>query len=125
MRPLLDVPGCFFYSLQLGSPRVDLERVHSPQLTDLAPWLTDLRATATAITDLDLVITTDTSVPHLAGTIGARAWLLLHDPADWRWQLEREHSPWYPNLRLFHQTRPRDWRGVMAEVRQCLIDWPT
>lgn len=125
MRPLLDLPDCRFYSLQLGPPRVDLERFESSQITDLAPWLTDLQSTATAITALDLVITTDTSVPHLAGTIGAETWLLLHDPADWRWQLERDHSPWYPSLKLFHQTRPRHWPGVIAEVRRSLESFAT
>ena len=125
MRPLLDTPGCRFYSLQLGPPCVDLERFDSSQINDLAPWLTDMRATATAVTALDLVITTDTSIPHLAGTIGAAAWLLLHHPADWRWQLDRDSSPWYPSLRLFHQTRPRDWPGMIAGVRRCLIDWQT
>ena len=117
MRPLLEVAGCHFHSLQLGPPRADLDRVTNPSLTDLAPWLTDLRATATAIQALDLVITTDTSVPHLAGTLGASAWLLLHEPADWRWQLARDHCPWYPSLRLFRQIRPRNWPDLMAIVK--------
>ncbi len=117
LLPLIATPGCRFYSLQKGPPRQDLARFGAgAEIADLDELTTDLAATATAMEELDLVITTDTSVPHLAGALGIEAWVLLHFPADWRWSLHGERSPWYPALRLFRRTREKDWRGVVAEV---------
>lgn len=116
--PLLGLPGTRFYSLQKGAPAKDIEKfnVGSDLLVDLADDLTEMAATATAIDALDLVITTDTSVAHLAGTLGARSWVLLHRPSDWRWTLGGDETPWYPLLRLFRQDRPRVWKPLIAEV---------
>ena len=66
---------------------------------------------------LDLVITVDTSVAHLAGALGRPVWTLLPFALDWRWLLERDDSPWYPTMRLFRQPRPGDWTSVMARVQ--------
>jgi tetratricopeptide (TPR) repeat protein len=68
----------------------------------------------------DLVISTDTSIAHLAGALGKKLWLMLSFAPDWRWQLEREDSPWYPSARLFRQQAPGDWTGVVARIREAL-----
>jgi len=120
--PLLSVPDCRFYSLQKGKPEEELSSrpALQEQIINLAPYLKNMRLTATAIQELDLVITVDTSIPHLAGTIGEASWALIHDPADWRWNLDSEKSPWYPGLRLFTQKRRGDWESVMERVKEAL-----
>jgi ADP-heptose:LPS heptosyltransferase len=67
---------------------------------------------------MDLIISIDTSVAHLAGALGKPIWLLLPDPPAWYWMLDREDSPWYPTARLFRQTEPGDWTGVISRVVQ-------
>jgi hypothetical protein len=64
-----------------------------------------------------MVITTDTLAAHLAGALGATAWVMLEHAADWRWQHQRNDSPWYPSLRLFRQQQPQDWSGVLGAIR--------
>ena len=81
------------------------------------PEGTPLVDTAALLAELDLIITVDTSIAHLAGALGRPAWVLLPFAPDWRWQLVREDSPWYPTLRLFRQSRPGDWPSVIARVR--------
>lgn len=124
--PLLDLENCRFYSLQKGLPRKDIEKFADQtagKLVDLADHLPNMVSTATAIDELDLLITTDTSVPHLAGTLGAESWVLLHDPADWRWTFDQEVTPWYPQMRLFRQKTPRVWPPVIEEVKQQLMSF--
>lgn len=123
--PLLEMEGFRFYSLQKGLPRNDIKqfRPQSDGLVDMADHLTDMVATATAIDELDLLISTDTSVPHLAGTIGAKSWVLLHQPADWRWTVDKDKTPWYPQMRLFRQERPRYWVSLIDEVKEALLSW--
>jgi ADP-heptose:LPS heptosyltransferase len=74
--------------------------------------------TAAVIHHLDLVITCDTSVAHLAGAMGKRVWVLLRYSPDWRWMLNRPDSPWYPTMRLFRQSRPGDWDMLFQQVAQ-------
>ena len=81
--------------------------------------------TARALTGLDLVLSVDTFVAHLAGALGKPVWLLLKHDADWRWGIDRPDSPWYPTMRLFRQPQPGDWLPVLAEVRQSLDRWST
>jgi len=69
---------------------------------------------------LDLIITVDTAVAHLAGAMGKRVWVLLPYVADWRWLLDRQDSPWYPTMRLFRQTKPGNWQGVFNQVKEQL-----
>ena len=78
--------------------------------------------TARTIRGLDLVITTDTLVAHLAGALGVKVWTLLHWDADWRWLDGREDSPWYPTMRLFRQQERGEWAGVLQVVEKALVD---
>ena len=87
-----------------------------------ATWLT-LVDTAAAIDKLDLTISVDTSVLHLAAALGRPVWALLSAKTDWRWMLDREDSPWYPTLRLFRQTRLDDWHEVVSRVAAALARW--
>jgi ADP-heptose:LPS heptosyltransferase len=80
--------------------------------------------TAAAIAQLDLVITVDTSIAHLAGALGKPVWVLLTFQPDWRWMLHREDTPWYPTMRLFRQSKPNDWQGVLDRVVQALKSLP-
>src|SRR5207247_2777480 len=122
--PVLRTPGLAFYSLQRGEPRRELTEV-PPDLPvqDLEPYLHDFGNLAVILAELDLVISVDTSVAHLAGALGKPVWVLLSDVPDWRWQLEGETTPWYPTMRLFRQARPGDWAEVMPRVAQTLAAW--
>ena len=82
--------------------------------------LTDFAQTAGLIKNLDLVITVDSAVAHLAGAMGKETWILLPYLPDWRWQLDRQDSPWYPTVRLFRQNKPGDWPKVMEQVKLAL-----
>ncbi|MFD2234773.1 tetratricopeptide repeat protein [Phaeospirillum tilakii] len=90
------------------------------RITDLGPELVDFRATAAILAGLDLVITVDTALAHLAGAMGRPVWLLLPFSADWRWRHRREDSPWYPSMRLFRQSEPGDWDEVFDRVAAAL-----
>jgi len=120
-RTLCGVEGTRFYSLQKGeTAERQLAERPIPGVVNLAPHLDDFRDTAAVLDALDLVITVDTSVAHLAGALGKETWLLLPHVPDFRWMLEREDSPWYPTMRLFRQPSPRDWDSVFARVHEAL-----
>jgi ADP-heptose:LPS heptosyltransferase len=87
---------------------------------DLAPWLHDFGDTALLLAQLDLIITVDTAVAHLAGALGTPVWVLLPAVPDWRWGLAGEQTPWYPTMQLFRQARAGDWTAVMPRVAQAL-----
>ncbi len=105
-----------FFSLQLGAASRQLSDL-SEKLVDLQSAITDMADTAALISHLDLIISVDTSVAHLAGALGKQTWVLLPFAPDWRWLLDREDSPWYPTVRLFRQPEIRDWRSVMERVQ--------
>jgi len=119
--PLAQVPGVTFYSLQKDVANQPAGAVPpGMKLIDLAPRLSDFNVTAAVISNLDLVISVDTALAHLAGAMGRPVWNLLARCADWRWMLRRSDSPWYPTMRLFRQQRRRDWATLMAEVAEAL-----
>jgi tetratricopeptide (TPR) repeat protein len=120
--PHLVMPGVQLYSLQKEPRAADLPVIAGlgSAMIDLAPELNDFADTAAAIAALDLVISVDTSVVHLAGAIGRPAWVLLPYAQDWRWLRDRDDSPWYPSLRLFRQEKPQAWDGVLARVATAL-----
>ena len=80
----------------------------------------DIQATASLVAGVELVITADTMIAHLAGAMHRRVWILLKHDADWRWMVDRTDSPWYPSARLYRQPTPGDWMSVMTRVRQDL-----
>ena len=88
-----------------------------PVLFDAGRELSDFTDTAALVSQLDLVITVDTSVAHLAGALGRPVWILLPHCPDWRWMVEREDSPWYPSARLYRQQAAGDWRAPFAQIR--------
>jgi hypothetical protein len=115
-------PNFNFYSLQVGDRVGEVQQFPSGSaIIDLSDRLTDYGATANAINHLDLVITVDTSVAHLAGALGKPVWNLLCYNPDWRWLLDRADSPWYPTMKLFRQPKPKDWSSVMIEVQTELM----
>lgn len=120
-EPLLDIPDVQWFSRQVGPAGTQLaEPGIQGRIVDLAPDLTDYAETAAAISQLDLVISADTSVAHLAGSLGAPVWMLTPFAPDWRWLLEREDSPWYPSMRLFRQKIADDWGSVFDSVAVAL-----
>jgi tetratricopeptide (TPR) repeat protein len=109
-----------WYSLQVGEREADVRTAAEFGIVDLSTRLTDFAETAGVVTALDLVITVDTAVAHLAGALGKPVWLLLPHVPDWRWLLDRDDSPWYPSMRLFRQTRRNAWPEVIANVARAL-----
>jgi len=123
LEPLFAVPGVDFYNLQVApGPQFAGEAAHQPTLIPLEGLLHDYAATASAIAQLDLVISPDTSLAHLAGALGRTAWVLLPFAPDWRWMLQGDDTPWYPTLRLFRQTAPGDWAAVIHRIRDALLE---
>lgn len=119
LRPLLECDAQFI-SLQPEVRDSDLAALAANPLLDLRDEIKDFADTAALIEQLDLVISVDTSVAHLAGALGKPTWLLLPHKPDWRWLLTRTDSPWYPGMRLFRQSAHDDWDGVMAALVQAL-----
>lgn len=123
LAPLASVPGIQFVSLQKGRGEDEIAGAPLP-LLPLGGELQDFAETAAVVSALDLVISVDTAVAHLAGALGKPCWLLLPDyRTDWRWLTERTDTPWYPTLRLFRQPPGGGWEPVMARVEQALREW--
>ena len=116
LAPLFDISGTTWQSLQHGVAAASIAA--SPAGSRMAPLpeAATLADTAALIDELDLVISVDTSIAHLAGALARPCWVLLPFAPDWRWLLERDDSPWYPTLRLFRQRALRDWSGVVSRV---------
>ena len=113
LEPLLHIPGCSFFSLQ--KPGTVAAPVH-----DYSSEWTDFADTAAFVTNLDLVITVDTAVAHLAGALGKPVWLLNRYDTCWRWLLGRSDSPWYGTVRQFRQAEPGAWGAVIQAVAAAL-----
>lgn len=121
--PLFGVPGVRWYSLMVSERAADIALAPPGAICDLSSELTDFAETAAVIANLDLVISTDTSVAHLAGALAAPTWVLLRHVPDWRWHLGRDDCPWYPaGMRLFRQPRIDDWDGVVGAVKAALAE---
>jgi tetratricopeptide (TPR) repeat protein len=117
LRPLFELTDVRFVSLQKELGAGDLDKLQaSPRVVHCGESITSFLDTAAIVSLLDLVITVDTSVAHLAGALGKPVWVLLPFAPDWRWLLDRNDSPWYPTARLFRQARPGDWAGVIDHV---------
>jgi hypothetical protein len=124
VAPLAGVPGIRWISLQKDeagaphrTPAVGME------ISDWTGEFQDFSDTAALVANLDLVVTIDTSVAHLAGAMGKPVWTLLSFMPDWRWFDGRVDSPWYPTMRLFRQNRRGDWESVVKEVAAALPKW--
>jgi tetratricopeptide (TPR) repeat protein len=117
-EPLADLDGLRLFSLQIGESAKDLSKASwsSTKIVDLAPMVNDMGDTAAQIAKMDLVITVDTSVAHLAGALGVPVWVMMPYTPDWRWLQDRSDTPWYPSMRLFRQSQPGDWRSVMEAM---------
>ena len=119
---LLQVPGASFVSLQKGAARAQLRQL-GQGIVDRMDDCADFLDTAALVTNLDLVISVDTAVAHLAGALGKPVWLLNRFESEWRWLLDRDDSPWYPTMRIFRQTRRGDWDEVIERVAAALATW--
>jgi tetratricopeptide (TPR) repeat protein len=124
LLPVIMLPGIEIHAIQKDLPPEQRNWVaRHPRLIDRSDELRDYADTAALISLLDLVVTIDTSVAHLAGALGKPVWIMLQYSADWRWLLDRDDSPWYPTARLFRQQRRGDWDGVVADVAKELAAW--
>jgi hypothetical protein len=112
LAPLAQASGVHWFSLQYGGGELPFAA------NDLA--CRDILEQARRLHALDLVISVDTMMAHLAGAFGLPVWLLLPTPCDWRWMLERDDSPWYPTMRIFRQPQPGDWKSVVDSVSRAL-----
>lgn len=115
---------CDFVSLQKEHRAADLAALDASGVLRVDAHLNDFADTAALCELMDLVISVDTSVAHLAGALGKPLWVMLPHVADWRWLTERSDSPWYPEARLFRQERAGGWDGVIAEVANALAALP-
>jgi hypothetical protein len=118
LQALARVPGVRLFGLQFGERAADV--AGAEWVTDLSGELGDFHRTAAFVERMDLVVTVDTAMAHLAGALGKAVWTLLSHDADWRWMLARTTSPWYPTMRLYRQPAPGDWEGVLRHAARDL-----
>ncbi len=115
VSPLLGTTGTVFFKLHKNTES-GASHCSGTGIVDYTPFIQDFADAAACIQHLDLVISVDTSIAHLAGAMGKPVWTLLPFVPDWRWMLNREDTPWYPTMRLFRQTSPGDWESVINRV---------
>jgi hypothetical protein len=124
LLPLLALPNIDFYSLQLGAEASEVHQYpEAASLIDLTGHIQDFADTAALMSELDLIISIDSAVAHLAGALGRPVWTLLPYVPDWRWRLAGETTPWYPTMRLFRQPAIGDWDSVVQRVVHELGDY--
>ncbi len=117
IAPLLDLMDIGFFSLQKDKA---VPSAYRDRVADVGPELTDFADTAAVLECLDLVITVDTAVAHLAGALGRPVWTLVSFVPDWRWLRQGKKTPWYPTMRLYRQTRDGDWGAVVRRLEKDL-----
>jgi tetratricopeptide (TPR) repeat protein len=132
LAPLMETPFTFI-SLQVGPERTDWKKARyfcsqidpsEPfRIIDLLPEEPTWDDTAALVANLDLVITVDTSVAHLAGALGKPVWLMMHTEGSWHWMTKRTDSPWYPSVKIFRQDKPHEWTEVIDDVAKQLRDF--
>jgi tetratricopeptide (TPR) repeat protein len=121
LRPLADVRGVAFVAMQLGGAQAQAGQFFGrAPMVNVAPEIGGFRDTMAILEILDLLISVDTSIIHLAGAMGRPAWVLLPRVADWRWLTNRDTSPWYPGMRLFRQSVVWNWEPVIGQIAQAL-----
>lgn len=124
LTPLLKSDVCTFFSIQKGAPAAEINEAElSAKIHDFSAQWADFQDTAAFVANLDLVISVDTAVAHLAAALGKPVWLLNRRDTCWRWLLEREDSPWYPSLRQFRQADAKDWNSTIEKVADALSAW--
>jgi ADP-heptose:LPS heptosyltransferase len=125
LLPLLDSDrDATFVSLQKEVPSGDLPALkNQSSLAHFGHELSDFADTAAVVSQLDLVISVDSAVAHLAGALAKPVWILLPFVPDWRWQFDGDDSPWYPTARLFRQDESRAWDRVIARLRAALSEF--
>jgi hypothetical protein len=118
LSPLLAMDGLSFYSFQRGPQRAELEASpHRNRIHDTAEHSPQISDTASDLLNIDLLITVDTMIAHLAGALGRKVWTLLPFEADWRWMIDCDHTPWYPTMKLFRQPqRESGWAPVVDRL---------
>lgn len=122
LNDVLRLPGINFFSLQKGPAEAQLNSLTDDvSVMNLSDELNDFADTAAAIANMDLVITVDTAVAHLAGALGKSVWLFTYTPTEWRWLLDRDDSPWYPTMTLFRQKHAFEWQDVVQEMKGRLV----
>ncbi|MCC7168395.1 MAG: hypothetical protein IT565_12590 [Rhodospirillales bacterium] len=118
---LMGDPRLAFYGLQVGPRAADIQAEAAGALiTDLSAHLTDFAATAAVLSQLDVLVTIDTAIAHLAGALGVPTYVLLLYHSDWRWGAAGTATPWYPSLKLFRQARFDDWQAPLLDVARDL-----
>jgi Flp pilus assembly protein TadD len=123
LAPLLANRDIDFIALQKPFPEEDRAFAATcPNLHVVSEELDSFAETGAVIAGLDLVLAVDTAIIHLAGAIGAETWVLVPEPADWRWLIDQERSVWYPNMRLFRQEKPTEWAPVLARAAAALAE---
>lgn len=120
LDPVLGYRGVQYYSLQVGANSPDVQQLPHGQVIDLSSKLTDYEETAAAIENLDLVVSVDTSVAHLAGALGKPVWMLLSSAPSLMWLRDRDDSPWYSSMRIFRQADDEGWEPVIERLKEAL-----
>lgn len=121
LRDLAGIPGVQLFSLQKGPGALSNGKRRPPfSIVDLDPELSDFADTAAAIETMDLVVTADTSVAHVAAALGKPTWMFLQSASDWKWMLDRTDTPWYSAMRIFRQRKPGDWSTPLREISSAI-----
>ena len=121
-EPLFCIPNIHFFNLQKDASKDQLKDFPAARIIDFMDEVDNFMDTAALISNLDLVIAVDTSIVHLVGALGKPVWMLSRYDGCWRWLLNRNDSPWYPTMKIYHQSNKREWGEVINHIRQDLIN---